>query len=46
MKPQLPTYLHELHCSLLTVNSAPLECDGHTLMLSPDESPNDFGKNH
>lgn len=34
MKPQLPTYLHELHCSLLTVNSAPLECDGHTLMLS------------
>lgn len=34
MKPYLPPYLNALHHSLVSVDSAPLECDGHTLMLS------------
>lgn len=30
----LPDYLNDLHHALLAVDDAPLECDGHTLLVS------------
>jgi len=34
MKFTLPNYLRDLHSALLLVDDAPLECDGHTMMIS------------